>query len=47
MVADGIFHVTSVIVLRHFGSAGQTWNGAALPGAGVHSSGGRGGGGSG
>lgn len=47
VVADGIFHVTSVIVLRHFGPASQAWNGAALPGAGVRGGGGGGGGGGG
>lgn len=43
MVADGILHVTSVIVLCHFGPAGQARNGAALPGAGVRAGGGGGG----
>lgn len=47
VVADGILHVTPVIVLCHFGPAGQAWNGAALPGAGVRAGGGGGGGGGG
>lgn len=34
VVADGVLHVTSVIVLRHFGPAGQAQSGAVLPGAG-------------
>lgn len=47
VVADGILHVTSIIVLCHFGPAGQAWKGAALPGAGVGAGGGWGGGGGG
>lgn len=42
VVADGILHVTSVIVLCHFGPAGQAWKGAALPGARVGAGGGGG-----
>lgn len=31
VVTDSEFHVTSVVVLCHFGPAGQPWNGATLP----------------
>lgn len=34
MVTDGVFHVTSVVVLRHFGPTGQPQSGATLPRAG-------------
>lgn len=39
VITDGVFHVTSVVVLSHFGAAGQAWNGATLPRA--HSCAGR------